>query len=175
MPVLPHQDRTTVSPRGLSDSAENATSTFLMRSILYYITSCSQIYKSTKCNDMQQCGSCPRGPFCAFAHVESKFPLIFVCTRPRTHSLRSFRGRHFLDFLLSASRILCSRRTLFPHTELPTSPSASGSTFSPGGVEPQQTPHGARVCLRLGFRSLLAQRRGVCSGAGAAGKRLVSV
>lgn len=32
----------------------------------------SQIYKSTKCNDMQQCGSCPRGPFCAFAHVESE-------------------------------------------------------------------------------------------------------
>uniref|UniRef100_A0A8C3GAP6 Unk zinc finger n=1 Tax=Cyclopterus lumpus TaxID=8103 RepID=A0A8C3GAP6_CYCLU len=31
-----------------------------------------EIYKSTKCNDMQQCGSCPRGPFCAFAHVESK-------------------------------------------------------------------------------------------------------
>lgn len=29
-----------------------------------------QIYKSTKCNDMQQSGSCPRGPFCAFAHVE---------------------------------------------------------------------------------------------------------
>uniref|UniRef100_A0A673CWX6 Unk zinc finger n=1 Tax=Sphaeramia orbicularis TaxID=375764 RepID=A0A673CWX6_9TELE len=28
-----------------------------------------EIYKSTKCNDMQQCGSCPRGPFCAFAHV----------------------------------------------------------------------------------------------------------
>uniref|UniRef100_A0A3B5KXS7 Unk zinc finger n=1 Tax=Xiphophorus couchianus TaxID=32473 RepID=A0A3B5KXS7_9TELE len=33
-----------------------------------------EIYKSTKCNDMQQCGSCPRGPFCAFAHVESKIP-----------------------------------------------------------------------------------------------------
>ncbi|CAG02571.1 unnamed protein product, partial [Tetraodon nigroviridis] len=31
-----------------------------------------EIYKSTKCNDMQQCGSCPRGPFCAFAHIESK-------------------------------------------------------------------------------------------------------
>ncbi|XP_048820915.1 RING finger protein unkempt homolog isoform X5 [Lagopus muta] len=29
-----------------------------------------EIYKSTKCNDMQQSGSCPRGPFCAFAHVE---------------------------------------------------------------------------------------------------------
>ncbi|XP_075889905.1 RING finger protein unkempt homolog isoform X2 [Nelusetta ayraudi] len=32
-----------------------------------------EIYKSTKCNDMQQCGSCPRGPFCAFAHVEKSF------------------------------------------------------------------------------------------------------
>ncbi|RXM30362.1 RING finger protein unkempt-like [Acipenser ruthenus] len=29
-----------------------------------------EIYKSTKCNDMQQAGSCPRGPFCAFAHMD---------------------------------------------------------------------------------------------------------
>lgn len=29
-----------------------------------------EIYKSTKCNDMQQTGYCPRGPFCAFAHVD---------------------------------------------------------------------------------------------------------
>nr|XP_023692642.1 RING finger protein unkempt homolog isoform X2 [Paramormyrops kingsleyae] len=29
-----------------------------------------EIYKSTKCNDMQQSGACPRGPFCAFAHLE---------------------------------------------------------------------------------------------------------
>lgn len=27
------------------------------------------IYKSNKCNDMQQSGYCPRGNFCAFAHV----------------------------------------------------------------------------------------------------------
>ncbi|XP_061425904.1 putative E3 ubiquitin-protein ligase UNKL isoform X1 [Lethenteron reissneri] len=31
-----------------------------------------EIYKSTKCNDMQQMGLCPRGPFCAFAHVEKR-------------------------------------------------------------------------------------------------------
>uniref|UniRef100_A0A8C5KDG8 Unkempt family like zinc finger n=1 Tax=Jaculus jaculus TaxID=51337 RepID=A0A8C5KDG8_JACJA len=31
-----------------------------------------EIYKSTKCNDMRQTGYCPRGPFCAFAHVESE-------------------------------------------------------------------------------------------------------
>ncbi|XP_076255239.1 RING finger protein unk isoform X2 [Rhynchophorus ferrugineus] len=29
-----------------------------------------EIYKSTKCNDVQQSGYCPRGVFCAFAHVE---------------------------------------------------------------------------------------------------------
>ncbi|KAK7112115.1 RING finger protein unkempt homolog [Littorina saxatilis] len=29
-----------------------------------------EIYKSTKCNDMVQTGTCPRGAFCAFAHVE---------------------------------------------------------------------------------------------------------
>ncbi|XP_033630575.1 putative E3 ubiquitin-protein ligase UNKL isoform X1 [Asterias rubens] len=31
-----------------------------------------EIYKSTKCNDMQQTGNCPRGPFCAFAHVDQE-------------------------------------------------------------------------------------------------------
>ncbi|XP_045211700.1 RING finger protein unkempt homolog isoform X1 [Mercenaria mercenaria] len=31
-----------------------------------------EIYKSTKCNDMVQTNFCPRGPFCAFAHVEQE-------------------------------------------------------------------------------------------------------
>ncbi|XP_063445537.1 RING finger protein unkempt homolog isoform X1 [Mytilus trossulus] len=31
-----------------------------------------EIYKSTKCNDMVQTNHCPRGPFCAFAHVENE-------------------------------------------------------------------------------------------------------
>ncbi|XP_077979580.1 RING finger protein unkempt homolog isoform X2 [Glandiceps talaboti] len=35
-----------------------------------------EIYKSTKCNDMQQTGYCPRGPFCAFAHVEQEMETI---------------------------------------------------------------------------------------------------
>lgn len=29
-----------------------------------------EIYKSTKCNDIQQNGYCPRGAFCAFAHLD---------------------------------------------------------------------------------------------------------
>uniref|UniRef100_T1J1V5 RING-type E3 ubiquitin transferase n=1 Tax=Strigamia maritima TaxID=126957 RepID=T1J1V5_STRMM len=31
-----------------------------------------EIYKSTKCNDIQQAGFCPRGAFCAFAHVDQE-------------------------------------------------------------------------------------------------------
>uniref|UniRef100_A0A8C2X5N7 Unk like zinc finger n=1 Tax=Cyclopterus lumpus TaxID=8103 RepID=A0A8C2X5N7_CYCLU len=39
-----------------------------------------EIYKSTKCNDMRQTGYCPRGPFCAFAHVENiSLGVIDVC------------------------------------------------------------------------------------------------
>uniref|UniRef100_A0A8C1HIN8 Unk zinc finger n=1 Tax=Cyprinus carpio carpio TaxID=630221 RepID=A0A8C1HIN8_CYPCA len=37
-----------------------------------------EIYKSTKCNDIQQSGNCPRGPFCAFAHLESKLTFLTV-------------------------------------------------------------------------------------------------
>ncbi|XP_046622968.1 putative E3 ubiquitin-protein ligase UNKL isoform X4 [Neodiprion virginianus] len=35
-----------------------------------------EIYKSTKCNDVQQAGYCPRGVFCAFAHVDRECNLI---------------------------------------------------------------------------------------------------
>lgn len=31
-----------------------------------------EIYKSTKCNDIQNTSYCPRGAFCAFAHIERK-------------------------------------------------------------------------------------------------------
>ncbi|XP_014295446.1 RING finger protein unkempt isoform X5 [Microplitis demolitor] len=34
-----------------------------------------EIYKSTKCNDVQQAGYCPRGVFCAFAHVDQDMGL----------------------------------------------------------------------------------------------------
>lgn len=34
-----------------------------------------EIYKSTKCNDIQNTSYCPRGAFCAFAHIERKLIL----------------------------------------------------------------------------------------------------
>ncbi|XP_075420635.1 putative E3 ubiquitin-protein ligase UNKL isoform X2 [Tenrec ecaudatus] len=48
-----------------------------------------EIYKSSKCNDMRQTGYCPRGPFCAFAHVEKSMGITsdWGCRDPNsTHS-----------------------------------------------------------------------------------------
>lgn len=133
MPVLPHQDGTTVSPRGLSALAENATSTFLMRSILHYITSCPQIYKSTKCNDMQQCGSCPRGPFCAFAHVESKFPLYIRLHTSQNSFITQLQKASFLGF-----PSFCLQNP----------------SFQTNPLSPHRAPH-----LPLGFRIHFQSRR----------------
>uniref|UniRef100_A0A8C0FN25 Unk like zinc finger n=1 Tax=Bubo bubo TaxID=30461 RepID=A0A8C0FN25_BUBBB len=48
-----------------------------------------EIYKSTKCNDMRQTGYCPRGPFCAFAHVESNHLSVFSAVNPLASSITS--------------------------------------------------------------------------------------
>lgn len=46
-----------------------------------------EIYKSTKCNDVQQAGYCPRSVFCAFAHVERKWKaLLFPHHQPNACS-----------------------------------------------------------------------------------------
>lgn len=37
-----------------------------------------EIYKSTKCNDVQTAGYCPRGVFCAFAHIDRMFCFLFL-------------------------------------------------------------------------------------------------
>ena len=55
----------------MQDGGFNATSHVL---VIFF----AQIYKSTKCNDMVQTGYCPRGPFCAFAHVERKYRVALV-------------------------------------------------------------------------------------------------
>nr|XP_046912518.1 uncharacterized protein LOC124493485 isoform X2 [Dermatophagoides farinae] len=51
-----------------------------------------EIYKSTKCNDIQQSGHCPRGPFCAFAHSENTDEINMAkefATNPNTELLPS--------------------------------------------------------------------------------------
>ncbi|XP_049868778.1 putative E3 ubiquitin-protein ligase UNKL isoform X2 [Pectinophora gossypiella] len=56
-----------------------------------------EIYKSTKCNDVQQAGYCPRGLFCAFAHVE---PEDLSAARELTAPLEC--GANLADLLSSA-------------------------------------------------------------------------
>ncbi|XP_050670884.1 RING finger protein unkempt isoform X2 [Leptidea sinapis] len=56
-----------------------------------------EIYKSTKCNDVQQAGYCPRGLFCAFAHVE---PDDLMSTRDMAASLDG--GTNLAELLTSA-------------------------------------------------------------------------
>uniref|UniRef100_A0A673XZT5 Unk like zinc finger n=2 Tax=Salmo trutta TaxID=8032 RepID=A0A673XZT5_SALTR len=56
-----------------------------------------EIYKSTKCNDMRQTGYCPRGPFCAFAHVESKSKCLTngsLCSESTTSSVSSLTSNY---------------------------------------------------------------------------------
>lgn len=59
-----------------------------------------KIYKSTKCNDMRQTGYCPRGPFCAFAHVESKWRFISTFQRWEKKENREFTRTVCFCFVL---------------------------------------------------------------------------
>ncbi|KAH9498419.1 hypothetical protein Btru_008211 [Bulinus truncatus] len=50
-----------------------------------------EIYKSTKCNDMVQTNCCPRGAFCAFAHVEQEISVVRdVLSSLSSNSLAAF-------------------------------------------------------------------------------------
>nr|CAD7429185.1 unnamed protein product [Timema monikensis] len=53
-----------------------------------------EIYKSTKCNDVQTAGYCPRGVFCAFAHVEL---LNSIRPCPDVHSVYLLMYQAYLD------------------------------------------------------------------------------
>ncbi|KAL7635578.1 UNVERIFIED_CONTAM: hypothetical protein RMT77_014647 [Armadillidium vulgare] len=56
-----------------------------------------EIYKSTKCNDIQQNGYCPRGAFCAFAHVEQE-----MTQMRETAAIENCSGTSLADILQSA-------------------------------------------------------------------------
>lgn len=68
-----------------------------------------EIYKSTKCNDIQQTGYCPRGAFCAFAHVESKkivLLLLISVNKVTLHCPLSVVRCLLIDFVLSIKFLL---------------------------------------------------------------------
>ncbi|KAG7157745.1 RING finger protein unkempt-like [Homarus americanus] len=56
-----------------------------------------EIYKSTKCNDIQQNGYCPRGAFCAFAHQDQEMTQV-----RETAASENCTGTSLADILQSA-------------------------------------------------------------------------
>lgn len=70
---------------------------------------------------MQQCGSCPRGPFCAFAHIESKWlqygsnPFIVAHSHCNTDDCTLTKHYMLLSFLYSYQSPLFQRNLLSPH------------------------------------------------------------
>ncbi|XP_076039960.1 RING finger protein unk isoform X2 [Oratosquilla oratoria] len=77
-----------------------------------------EIYKSTKCNDMQQNNYCPRGAFCAFAHVDQEMALV-----RETAANENCTGTSLADILQSA----------LPPDNPPSSSSSSSSTSANNG------------------------------------------
>ncbi|XP_019891547.2 RING finger protein unkempt isoform X2 [Musca domestica] len=55
-----------------------------------------EIYKSTKCNDVQQAGYCPRSVFCAFAHVEP-----YIVTEEKSRDIDAITTNLALSDLIS--------------------------------------------------------------------------
>ncbi|CAA9999759.1 unnamed protein product [Nesidiocoris tenuis] len=67
-----------------------------------------EIYKSTKCNDVQSAGYCPRGVFCAFAHVDrilgSSAPVNIPRSSHSSFSPGASPLQHLQSGFLSANR-----------------------------------------------------------------------
>uniref|UniRef100_A0A1B0BBD3 RING finger protein unkempt n=1 Tax=Glossina palpalis gambiensis TaxID=67801 RepID=A0A1B0BBD3_9MUSC len=80
-----------------------------------------EIYKSTKCNDVQQAGYCPRSVFCAFAHVERNYNNISYC------SYFAACETHF-DFILGLEEIFQNLDNCFERKK-------SGEKFSTNSSE----------------------------------------
>lgn len=55
-----------------------------------------EIYKSTKCNDIQNTSYCPRGAFCAFAHQEREY---LASLSTKTASSSSVHGLAIINLL----------------------------------------------------------------------------
>ncbi|RMZ99844.1 E3 ubiquitin- ligase, partial [Brachionus plicatilis] len=63
-----------------------------------------EIYKSSKCNDMISTGYCPRGPFCAFAHVEHELKTQRAHSTASESSSSDYTLESFMGNVLAADR-----------------------------------------------------------------------
>lgn len=121
----------------------------------------SKIYKSTKCNDIRQNGYCPRGPFCAFAHVGSKI-FLFIHRKHTDHlPVPQLKPWSFQELLpLKRPWAHCWRwsspdRSLsWAPSSIPSVPSASGTADAiPALMQPVATDRWA-ACVCVNGRPL---------------------
>ncbi|KAL4240662.1 hypothetical protein ACF0H5_001453 [Mactra antiquata] len=92
-----------------------------------------EIYKSTKCNDMVQTSCCPRGPFCAFAHVEQE-----ITTQREILQ----QGSSFLAAMISNLLPQSSLSTSVGNSSLPLSTSAPVSSILQSVENPVHVTNG---------------------------------
>ncbi|XP_051686333.2 putative E3 ubiquitin-protein ligase UNKL isoform X2 [Oryctolagus cuniculus] len=115
-----------------------------------------EIYKSTKCHDMRQTGSCPRGPFCAFAHAQKSLGTAsdWGCPDPGPARSASASGvqlaqSHLAVFAvaspLAASVSSSVASSLGSGSSSPTAPPAL-----PGRALPRDPAPGSALDFRLG-------------------------
>ncbi|XP_028174523.1 RING finger protein unkempt [Ostrinia furnacalis] len=120
-----------------------------------------EIYKSTKCNDVQQAGYCPRGLFCAFAHVE---PEDLSGARELAAPLEC--GTNLADLLSSAlppdkkpDAALRAASPAPPHTNGSAEASECASTSSAGSSAGRAPAPPAPAALRRELDTARAGRR----------------
>ncbi|UYV71818.1 UNK [Cordylochernes scorpioides] len=104
----------------------------LLSACLFPALSCvwRQIYKSTKCNDMQQNMYCPRGAFCAFAHVDQWDDNCGGCAE-ELNSMRALGPDNSTDLMAILSNVLPST----PTQQLSPNSSGKEGTNKKGGED----------------------------------------
>uniref|UniRef100_A0A8C7SQ72 Unk like zinc finger n=1 Tax=Oncorhynchus mykiss TaxID=8022 RepID=A0A8C7SQ72_ONCMY len=111
-----------------------------------------EIYKSTKCNDMRQTGYCPRGPFCAFAHVEripsTEETMNSLLTAMQSGSQAKLGSQQYSDCPVSewGSSSMCTSLPQVSYSNSPTVTPSSGSNSSLSPIG----PIGRSKCLTNG-------------------------
>ncbi|XP_058813405.1 putative E3 ubiquitin-protein ligase UNKL isoform X6 [Topomyia yanbarensis] len=123
-----------------------------------------EIYKSTKCNDVQQAGYCPRSVFCAFAHVE---PYVLAEEMGRDLDSQALALSDMISSVLppdsGGGGLGCPLSKKDKH-ELALL--AIDNDLSMGPLEKEQRK---RMCLTFNFRNIASSLDGGCSGIASSG------
>nr|XP_051686335.1 putative E3 ubiquitin-protein ligase UNKL isoform X2 [Oryctolagus cuniculus] len=115
-----------------------------------------EIYKSTECNDTRQTGSCPRGPFCAFAHAQKSLGTAsdWGCPDPGPARSASASGVQLAQSHLAVFAVASPRAASVSSSVASSLGSGSSSPTAPpalpGRALPRDPAPGSALDFRLG-------------------------